>query len=135
MGPGVCRGVLLSVALLAAGDALGVENPAANLKKAEEAARANAASPQGRDWLSRNSSTTSRLLIAVLSRCLPEKDGETPTLFSAYVRLTQKGRVREVVTDLDASLGSCMTAGARKMQFPEAPRDDYWIQLNMAASL
>jgi hypothetical protein len=28
-----------------------------------------------------------------------------------------------------------MTAAAREMPFPEAPRDDYWIQLNMAAPL
>jgi hypothetical protein len=56
-------------------------------------------------------------------------------VFAVYVRLSQAGGVREVVTDLDAALGKCMSAAAREMPFPEAPRDDYWIQVNMAAPL
>jgi hypothetical protein len=52
-----------------------------------------------------------------------------------FVRLSRKGRVLEVLTDLDPSLGACMTAGAREVQLPEPPRDDYWVQVNLAASL
>ena len=85
--------------------------------------------------MQRSSSATGRLLIPVLNRCLPEPAGDIPTVFSVYVRLSQMGRVREVVTELDASLGKCMTAAAREMPFPEAPRDDYSIQVNMAAPL
>ena len=105
--------------------ALAQEDLAARVKKAQDAARANAASPQGREWKQRNSSATGRLLIPVLNRCLPESAGDIPTVFSVYIR-AQAGRVREVVTELDASLGQCMTAAAREMPFPEAPRDDYW---------
>ena len=75
------------------------------------------------------------MLIPVLNRCLPEPAGDIPTVFSVYVRLSRVGRVREVVTELDASLGKCMTAAAKDMPFPEAPRDDYWVQVNMAAPL
>ena len=74
-------------------------------------------------------------MILVLNRCLPEPAGDIPTGFSVYVRLSQLGRVREVVTELDVSLGNCMTAAAREMPFPEAPRDDFWIEVNMAAPL
>jgi hypothetical protein len=126
---------LLGVALLAARPALAQDDLAARVKKAQDAARANAASPQGREWAQRHSSATGRLLIPVLNRCLPEPAGDIPTVFSVYVRLSQAGRVREVVTELDAALGKCMTTAAREMPFPEAPRDDYWIQVNMAAPL
>jgi hypothetical protein len=132
---GVRRGVVLGFALLAAGQALAQEDLAARVKKAQDAARANAASPQGREWMQRNSSATDRLMIPLLNQCLPDPPGDIPTVFSVYVRLSPAGRAREVVTELDASLGKCMTAGAREMKFPEAPREDYWIQVNMAAPL
>lgn len=135
MSRGVRRGVLLAFALLAACQALAQEDLAARVKKAQDAARANAASPQGREWMQRNSSAAGRLMIPVLNQCLPEPAGDIPTVFSVFVRLSRVGRVREVVTELDASLGTCMTAAAREMPFPEAPRDDYWIQVNMAAPL
>ena len=135
MGRRVRPGVMLGIGLLAACQALAQEELAARVKKAQDAARENAASPQGREWLQRNSPATGRLMIPVLNRCLPEPAGDIPTVFAVYVRLSQTGGVREVVTDLDASLGKCMSAAAREMPFPEAPRDDYWIQVNMAAPL
>ena len=135
MSTGVRSRVMLGIGLLAACQALAQEELAARVKKAQDAARANAASPQGREWLQRNSSATGRLMIPVLNRCLPEPAGDIPTVFAVYVRLSQAGGAREVVTDLDASLGKCMSAAAREMPFPEAPRDDYWIQVNMAAPL
>ena len=135
MSRGWRRGVLLGLAWLAAGQALAQETLAARVKKAQDAARANAASPLGHEWVQRHSPATGRLLIPVLNGCLPEPDGDTPTVFSVFVRLSRAGRVREIVTELDDSLGKCMTAGAREMPFPEAPRDDYWVQVNMAAPL
>jgi hypothetical protein len=129
------RGVVSVVVWLAACAVLAQEDLAARVKKAQEAARANAASTEGREWAKRHSSATGRLMIPVLNQCLPDPPGDIPTVFSVYVRLSQKGRVREVVTDLDAKLGTCMTAAAGEMPFPEAPRDDYWIQVNMAAPL
>jgi hypothetical protein len=135
MSWGGCRGVLFGLAWLAAGQALAQEDLASRVKKAQDAARANAASPQGREWAQRQAPATGRLLIPVLNRCLPEPGGDIPTVFSVYVRLSRVGRVREVVTELDASLGKCMTAAAKDMPFPEAPRDDYWVQVNMAAPL
>jgi len=132
---GFRRGVVLGFALLAAGQGLAQEDLATRVKKAEEAARANAASPQGRDWLQRHAPATDKLMVPLLNQCLPDPPGDIPTVFSVYVRLSPAGRAREVVTELDASLGKCMTAGARELKFPEAPREDYWIQVNMAAPL
>jgi len=126
---------MLGLALWAACDSFAQEDLAARVKKAHEAARANAASPEGREWKQRNSFATDRLMILVLNRCLPEPPGDTPTAFSVYVRLSKAGRAHEIVTELDAELGSCMTTAARDLPFPEAPRDDYWIQVNMAAPL
>lgn len=126
---------MLGLAFFASYHAFAQEDLAARVKKAQDAARANAASPQGRAWLQRNSPATGRLMIPVLNQCLPDPPGDITTAFSVYVRLSQKGRVGEVVTDLDAELGTCMSAAARDMPFPEAPRDDYWIQVNMAAPL
>jgi hypothetical protein len=129
------QGVTYGFAFLAACQALAQEDLAARVKRAADAARANAASTEGREWLQRNSSAAGRLMIPVLNQCLPDPPGDIPTAFSVYVRLSQTGGASEVVTELDASLGKCMTAAARKMPFPEAPRDDYWIQVNMAAPL
>lgn len=135
MGRAGNRGVVLGFALLAACEALAQEDFAARVKKAQEAARANGTSPEGRQWMERNSFATDRLMILVLNRCLPDPPGDIPTMFSVYVRLSQAGRVREIVTELDESLGKCMTTAAHELPFPEAPRDDYWIQVNMAAPL
>ncbi len=135
MSWGVRRGVLLGFALLVAGHVLAQEDLAARVKKAHEAARANAASPEGREWIKGHSPAAGRLMIPVLNRCLPDPPGDIPTVFEVYVRLSRAGRVREIVTELDATLGKCMTTAARDMPFPEAPRDDYWIQVNMAAPL
>ena len=135
MSRGFRQGVTYGFALLAACQALAQDELAARVKRAQDAARANAESATGRDWLQRNSSAAGRLMIPVLNQCLPDPPGDIPTVFSVYVRLSQKGRASEVVTELDASLGKCMTGAARKMPFPEAPGDDYWIQLNMAAPL
>ena len=57
------------------------------------------------------------------------------TAFSIYLRLSQRGKILEVVTDLDAALGRCMTKEAREVQLPEAPREAFWIQVNLAAGL
>ncbi len=134
------QSVIAGLALLAAPAVLAVEAPVAPaaaatpVTKARAAARANAATPQGREVAKRLSAAAGPLIIPVLNRCLPE-DADELTAFSIFVRLSQKGRVREVVTDLGAGLGTCMTAGARELQLPEAPRDDYWIQVNLAADL
>ena len=129
------RGVMLGFVLLAASQAFAQEDLAARVKKADEAARANAATPEGREWLQQNSSLVDRLMIVVLNRCLPDPPGDIPTMFTVYLRLSRSGRVGEIVTELDAALGKCMTTIARNIPFPEAPRDDYWIRLNMAAPL
>jgi hypothetical protein len=135
MKRGCRRGVAFAVAWIAAGQAFGQEDFEARVRKAQDAARANAASPAGREWAKSHSPAIGRLLIPVLNRCLPEDAGDTPTVFSVYVRLTRAGRAREIVADLDDSLGKCMTTASREVPFAEAPRDDYWVQVNMAAPL
>jgi hypothetical protein len=119
---------------LLVGQAFAQDELATRVKRAEEAAAANAASAAGHQWIQQHSATAARLLIPVLNQCLPES-GDAPTPFSVYLRLSRKGEAREIVTDIDEELGRCMTAAATRMPFPEAPRDDYWIQLNMAAPL
>src|SRR5574342_321118 len=117
MSRGAGRGVMLGFTLLAACETFAQEDFAALVKKAQEAARANAASPEGREWMQRHSFATDRLMILVLNRCLPDPPGDIPTAFSVYVRLSQVGRVHEIVTELDASLGKCMTTAARDLPF------------------
>jgi hypothetical protein len=105
------------------------------LETAQWAADLNAKSASGRAWNARNVPTIARLVAPILNGCVPE-EGDEVTAFSVFVRLSRKGRVLEVLTDLDdPSLGVCMTNGARPLQMPEAPRDDYWVQVNLAAGL
>jgi hypothetical protein len=122
------------LALLVARGALAAEEKPTSLETARWAAGINASSAQGRAWMDRNSASIGRLVVPVLNRCLPESSDEI-TAFSVFLRLSRAGRVREVVTDVDASLSACMTRQARELQLPAAPRDDYWIQLNLAAPL
>jgi hypothetical protein len=129
------RAALVSSLLLVAWPALAGDDLAARVKAAQEAVRANTATATGREWMKRNSPATDRLMIELLNKCLPDPPGDIPTVFSVYVRLAQAGRAREIVTELDAELGSCMTKAAQEVTFPQAPRDDYWIQVNMAAPL
>jgi hypothetical protein len=133
MRRGLLRTVGLGLILLAPSGLSGEEKPT-RLETARWAAELNGRSAAGRDWMQRSRPTIDKLITPVLSNCLPE-DGEEVTAFSIFVRLSREGRVREVLTDLDDSLGSCMTAGSRELRLPEAPRDDYWIQLNLAAPL
>lgn len=124
----------LALTLLAAGGAFAAEQKGTRVETARWAAGINATSPGGREWLDRHAGTVSRLVAPVLNECLSD-EGDELTAFSVYVRLSRKGRAQEIVTDVDPSLGTCMTVGARPLQFPEAPRDDYWIRVNLAASL
>lgn len=128
------RWIAPAFTLLAAGSALAVEQKGTRVETARWAAGLNARSQAGREWMSQNSATMARLLVPVLNKCLPDT-GDELTAFSLYVRLSRKGRVQEVITDLDVSLGRCMTSGAGEVRLPDAPRDDYWIQINLAASL
>ena len=126
------EGVLLGLPMLAS---VAVAEPPTRVKLAQDLARAHAAWPQGRDWLAENLSKTGELLIPVLNRCVPDSpDGEL-TAFSVYLRLSQKGKILEIVTDIDAELGRCMTRESREVQLPQAPREDFWIQVNLAAPL
>jgi hypothetical protein len=129
------RGVVVALVWFTAAETRGLEDLAARVAKARQAARANAASASGREWMHRHSDAASRLMIPILNGCVPEPGADIPTAFSLFLRLSEKGRVREVVTELDAGLGTCMTAAAGETQLPEPPRDDYWIQLNMATDL
>ena len=126
------KGVLLGLAMLAS---VAVAEPPTRIKLAQDLARAHAVWPQGRHWLTENLSKTGQLVIPVLNRCVPDSpDGEL-TAFSIYLRLSQKGKILEVVTDIDAELGRCMTRESRDVQLPAAPREDFWIQVNLAALL
>jgi hypothetical protein len=126
------KGVLLGLAMLAS---VAVAEPPTRVKLAQDLARAHAAWPPGRDWVAENLSKAGQLVIPVLNRCVPDSPEGELTAFSIYLRLSQKGRVLEVVTDIDAELGRCMTRESREIQLPEAPREDFWIQVNLAASL
>jgi hypothetical protein len=129
------RGVLAGLSVLAMVGSVAVAAPPTRLKTAQDLARAHAAWPPGHEWLNQNLSKAGQLLIPVLNRCLPESGDDEVTPFSVYVRLSQKGTILEVVTDISAELGRCMTQGARDVQLPEAPREDFWIELNLAAGV
>lgn len=129
-------GYAIALALIWEGHAFGQDDHAARVSKAREAARANAESREGREWLKNSLFATDRLMILVLNRCLPEDPSdEVPTPFAVFLRLSRAGRAQEIVTELDEALGTCMTGAARELPFPEPPRDDYWVQVNMAAPL
>jgi hypothetical protein len=125
--------VLLGVSVLVA--SVVVAEPPTRLKTAHDLAVAHAAWPQGRSWLDANKAKAGQLLIPILNRCVPASPENELTAFSVYLRLSQKGKILEIVTDLDAALGRCMTNGAREVQLPEAPREDFWVQVNLAAEL
>lgn len=127
-------GVILGLTCMVAAGAPAQEN-GTRLETARWAAELNAKSESGREWKARNEPTIGKLVTPVLNGCLPE-EGDEITAFSVFLRLSRKGRVLEVLTDLDdPSLGTCMTSSSRDLQLPEPPRDDYWVQINLAASL
>jgi hypothetical protein len=126
---------MAGLVFLVVSQALAQEDFAERIDAAREAARTNAESPEGREWKRNSSSATSRLMILVVNRCLPESSGDVPTPFSVYLRFSKADGVREVITDLDPSLEECMTTRAQELPFPEAPRDDYWVQVNLAVPL
>jgi hypothetical protein len=128
------REVVLGLALAAASGAV-AQDKGTRLETARWAADLNAKSESGRAWAARNVPAIGKLVTPVLNGCVAE-DADEVTAFSVFLRLSRRGRVLEVLTDIeDPSLGSCMTGGARDLQLPEPPRDDYWIQVNLAASL
>jgi hypothetical protein len=126
------EGLVLGIVCVAASGV--AQEKGTRLETARWAADLNAKSASGHDWAARNVPAIGKLLTPVLNGCLPD-DGDEVTAFSVFVRLSRKGRVLEVLTDLDVALGTCMTAGAREVQMPEPPRDDYWVQVNLAASI
>lgn len=129
-------GLTIALALAVPGRGIAQDEVPPRVKAAQEAARANESAPGGREWKRQSSHAIDRLMILVLNRCLPKPpDDEIPQAFSVYVRLSHAGRALEIVTELDADLGKCMTGAARELPFPAPPRDEYWIQVNLAAPL
>ena len=53
-------------------------------------------------------------MIPILNRCLPESPCDELTAFSIYLRLSHKGEVLEIVTEIDVEPG-------RRM-YPQVPR-------------
>ncbi len=124
-------GLLVSALL----PSVAAQEPSPRVKLAQDLARAHAASAPGKQWLALNHGRAAQLMAPVLQKCVEEvQDGEL-TSFSTYLRLSQKGKVLEIVTELDDELGRCMTKEAREVQLPAAPREDFWIQVNLAAML
>ena len=111
------------------------EEPSPRLKLAQDLARAHAAWAPGKQWLARNHDKAAELMVPVLQRCVEDVEEGEIMSFSTYLRLSQKGKVLEVVTELDASLGRCMTDEAKSVELPQAPREDFWFQVNLAAML
>jgi hypothetical protein len=132
---GVLAG-LLAPALMASGLASAQEEPLLpRVKLAQDLSRAHAASAAGKEWLARNHAKAAQRMVPVLQRCVEDvEDGELMS-FSTYLRLSQKGKVLEIVTELDPQLGRCMTDEAKGVQLPQAPREDFWFQVNLAAIL
>ncbi len=136
MGRALREGVLWRLAVLALLAPAAAAQAPPRLKLAQDLARAHAATSQGRGWLTANLSKAGKLMIPVLDKCVPEPPDEGElTPFSVYLRLSQKGKVLEVVAEIDAELGRCMTQESREVQLPLAPREDFWIQVNMATML
>lgn len=111
------------------------QEPSPRVKLAQDLARAHAASAAGKQWLALNHGRAAQLMVPVLQKCVEEVQEGELTSFSTYLRLSQKGKVLEIVTELDAELGRCMTKEAGDVQLPAAPREDFWIQVNLAAML
>src|SRR5215470_638100 len=116
-------GVALAIGALLA--PAGAAEPSARLKLAQDLAHAHAASVAGKAWLAKNHAKAGELMVPVLQKCVEDSDEGELTSFSTYLRLSQKGKVLEIVTDIDAELGRCMTREARDVQLPPAPREDF----------
>lgn len=133
------RAVRATVAVAVAACALlapaGSAEPSGRLKIAQDLARAHAASATGKAWLARNHARAGELMIPVLQKCVEDSDEGELTSFSTYLRLSQKGKVLEIVTEIDAELDRCMTREAKDVQLAPAPREDFWIQVNLATML
>jgi hypothetical protein len=127
--------VAVAVAACALLAPAGSAEPSGRLKIAQDLARAHAASATGKAWLARNHARAGELMIPVLQKCVEDSDEGELTSFSTYLRLSQKGKVLEIVTEIDAELDRCMTGGAKDVQLPPAPREDFWIQVNLATML
>ena len=129
-------GALMAILMLPAiVPAASSEEPSPRLKLAQELARAHASWAPGKQWLAKNHARAAELMVPVLQRCVEDVEEGELMSFSTYLRLSQKGNVLEIVTELDAQLGRCMTEEARNVQLPQAPREDFWIQVNLAAML
>jgi len=131
--PGMAVGVVIGSLLASVG--LLAEDASPRLKLAQDLARAHAASAPGKAWLARNHAKAGELLVPVLQKCVEDDDDGELTSFSTYLRLSQKGKVLEIVTEIDAELDRCMTREAKDVQLAPAPREDFWIQVNLATML
>ncbi len=128
--------------------AAGAEPPT-RLEQAQVLALEQMTWQPGRDWLAANRSKAVELATAAYYRCVSEKsDGETAQLrFGVYLRLSRTGKILEVIADtivfflsqegesvagINGALCRCMTEESRDAQLPEAPREDFWIQVGIA---
>ena len=51
------------------------------------------------------------------------------------LKLAQKGKILDVVTDVDPQLDRCLLKESGEVTLSEPPREDFWVQVNLAATL
>ncbi len=103
----------------------------ARLEFARKAAQANASTRDGRAWQRSNSAAFGPALSPLVAKCISASNSGPRPFFVAYLRLSKAGRVLEVVPDGNGPFAECMSKGLTSVGLPAAPRDDYWIRLQL----
>ncbi len=127
----LARAALLMLAATVAFAAAAPDDSSARLEFARKAAQANASTSDGRAWQRANSAAFGPALSPLVAKCISASDAGPRPSFVAYLRLSKAGRVLEVVPDGKGSFAECVSKGLTSVGLPAAPRDDYWIRLQL----
>jgi hypothetical protein len=122
--------VVIVVSLLAGRASLRADEGPTPVKTARQAAKKDASTPEGREWEHRHAAWMGPTLTPIMQQCAQQAPGVSQE-FSAYVHLSKVGKALEAVAEPSNPFTLCITKRLKDVEYPEVPRERYWLEIEM----
>jgi hypothetical protein len=126
-----CALLVIVVAFVSGWRPLSGDESATPFKTARKAAQKDARTPEGRDWEHRHASWLGPALTPIMKQCREQTPGGEAKDFAVYVHLSKAGPAHEAVVEPVNPFTRCFTNGVKELQYPEVPRENYWLEIKM----
>jgi hypothetical protein len=87
--------------------------------------------PEGIAWEQKNAAEGGTRLSPVINECRKTAPKGKEDNFTLLVRLSKHGAPLKVLVSPETQFSECVRSGAASINLPDAPREGYWLEINM----